>query len=95
MIDVTETYEKDGILIDEIVKEFDSISTDLLLSIKEISDIINAVSLATNEGGKGISNITNLLVEASSKSENTLLNSNVTRESAIKLNESINIFKTN
>ena len=95
MIDVTETYEKDGTLIDEIVKEFDSISTDLLLSIKEISDIINAVSLATNEGGKGISNITNLLVEASSKSENTLLNSNVTKESAIKLNESINIFKTN
>lgn len=95
MIDVTETYEKDGTLIDGIVKEFDNISRDLLLSIKEIADIINSVSLATNEGGRGISNITNLLVEASNKSENTLLNSNVTKESAIKLNESINIFKTN
>lgn len=95
MIDVTETYEKDGTLIDGIVKEFDNISINLLLSIKEIADIINSVSLATNEGGRGVSNITNLLVEASNKSENTLLNSNVTKESAIKLNGSINIFKTN
>lgn len=95
MIGVTETYKNDGTLIDGIVKEFDNISRELLLSIKEIADIINSVSLATNEGGKGISNITNLLVEASNKSENTLLNSNMAKESTIKLNEAINVFKTN
>lgn len=92
MLKVTETYNNDGILIDGIVKEFDSISSNLLVSIKEIADIINNVSMATNEGGRGITNITNLLVEVSNKSEDALLNSNVAKDSTIKLNESINVF---
>ncbi|MDZ5001421.1 chemotaxis protein, partial [Clostridium perfringens] len=57
MIAVTETYGKDGVLIDNIVKEFNKISSDLLLSIKEISDIMNGVSKATIEGSKGITSI--------------------------------------
>lgn len=93
MLDVTENYKNDGVLIDGIVKEFDNISNELLLSIKEIADIINNVTMATNEGGRGITNITNLLVEVSDKSEDALSNSNVAKNSTVKLNESINIFK--
>ena len=93
MIRVTETYKDDGILIDNIVKEFDKISNDLLISIKEISDIMNGVSKATIEGSSGIANIANKIVDASSKSDKTIINSNNAMESSKKLIESINVFK--
>ena len=93
MIRVTETYKDDGILIDNIVNEFDKISNDLLISIKEISDIMNGVSKATIEGSSGIANIANKIVDASSKSDKTIINSNNAMESSKKLIESINVFK--
>lgn len=93
MIMVTETYGNDGVLIDNIINEFNKISNDLLLSIKEISDIINGVSKATVEGTTGISSITNKIVEANNKSDKTIINSNNAMESSNNLNKSIDIFK--
>jgi methyl-accepting chemotaxis protein len=93
MIAVTETYGKDGVLIDNIVKEFNKISSDLLLSIKEISDIMNGVSKATIEGSKGLTSISNKIVEASNKSDKTMINSNTAKESSENLKKSIDIFK--
>ncbi|WP_195428570.1 methyl-accepting chemotaxis protein [Clostridium sp. D46t1_190503_E9] len=93
MIRVTETYKDDGILIDNIVNEFDKISNDLLISIKEISDIMNGVSKATAEGSSGITNIANKIVDASNKSDKTIINSNNAMDSSKKLKESIDVFK--
>ena len=80
-------------MIDNIVNEFDKISNDILISIKEISDIMNGVSKATIEGSSGIANIANKIVDASSKSDKTIINSNNAMESSKKLIESINVFK--
>ena len=80
-------------MIDNIVNEFDKISNDLLISIKEISDIMNGVSKATIEGSSGIASIANKIVDASSKSDKTIINSNNAMESSKKLIESINVFK--
>ncbi|WP_291651291.1 methyl-accepting chemotaxis protein [Clostridium sp.] len=93
MIRVTETYKDDGVLVDNIVNELDKISNDLLISIKEISDIMNGVSKATIEGSSGINNIANKIVDASSKSDKTTINSNNAMESSKKLIESIDVFK--
>ena len=93
MIEVTETYGNDGVLIDNIVHEFNKISNDLLLSIKEISDIMTGVSKASTEGSNGIANIANKVVEASSKSDKTMINANEAKESAENLKKSIDIFK--
>lgn len=93
MITVTETYRNDGELIDSIVREFNKISSDLLISIKEISDIMDGVSKATIEGSNGITNISNKIVDASNKSDETMLNTNKAMESSNNLNISIDIFK--
>jgi methyl-accepting chemotaxis protein len=93
MITVTETYRNDGELIDSIVREFNKISSDLLISIKEISDIMDGVSKATIEGSNGITNISNKIVDASNKSDETMLNTNRAMESSNNLNISIDIFK--
>lgn len=54
---------------------------------------MNGVSKATIEGSSGIANIANKIVDASSKSDKTIINSNNTMESSKKLIESINVFK--
>lgn len=54
---------------------------------------MNGVSKATIEGSSGIANIANKIVDASSKSDKTIINSNNAMESSKKLIESINVFK--
>ncbi|WP_418222587.1 methyl-accepting chemotaxis protein [Clostridium isatidis] len=93
MLSVTETYKNDGLLIDKIIKEFDEISSQLLSSIKDISDIMNSVAHAAVEGSKGITNITDKVLEARNKSEEALVNSNKAKESTEKLDLAVNIFK--
>jgi len=93
MLSVTEIYKNDGLLIDKIVKEFDEISSQLLSSIKEISDIMNGVAQASVEGSKGITNITDKVLEARNKSEEALVNADKAKESTEKLDLAVNIFK--
>lgn len=93
MLAVTDTYRNDGVLIDKIVKEFDQISSQLLTSIKEISDIMNEVSRASLEGSRGITNITDKVLEASNKSAEALVSANKAKESTDKLESVVNIFK--
>lgn len=93
MINIIDTYEKDGKLINNIVIEFSKISSDLLLSIKEISDVTEAVSRATIEGTNGITHITDKIFEASNNSETSISNSKVAKESSNNLKKSIDVFK--
>lgn len=93
MINIIDTYEKDGKLINNIVIEFSNISSDLLLSIKEISDVTEAVSRATIEGTNGITHITDKIFEASNNSETSIANSKVAKESSNNLKKSIDVFK--
>lgn len=95
MINIIDTYEKDGRLINDIVSEFSKISSELLNSIKEISDVTEAVSRATIEGTNGITNITDKILEASDNSETSMSNSDVAIESSNKLKKSIDVFKIN
>lgn len=95
MINIIETYEKDGRLINDIVSEFSKISSELLDSIKEISDVTEAVSMATIEGTNGITNITDKILEVSNNSETSIINSDVAKESSNNLIKSINVFKIN
>lgn len=93
MINIIDTYEKDGKLINDIVMEFSKISSELLDSIKEISDVTEAVSRATLEGTNGITNITDKILEASNNSETSIENSDIAKESSKNLIKSINVFK--
>lgn len=93
MINIIDTYEKDGKLINNIVIEFSKISSDLLISIKEISDVTEAVSRATIEGTNGITHITDKIFEASNNSETSISNSKVAKESSNNLKKSIDVFK--
>ena len=95
MISIIDTSEKDGKLINDIVMEFSKISSELLLSIKEISDVTEAVSRATMEGTNGITHITDKIFEASNNSEVSIKNSDLAKESSKNLNKSINVFKIN
>ncbi|MBE6052415.1 MAG: methyl-accepting chemotaxis protein [Clostridium sartagoforme] len=93
MIKIIDSYEKDGILVENIVSEFSKISSELLNSIKEISDVTEAVSRATTEGTNGITNIADRVLEASNNSETTMTNSNIAKESSNNLVKSIDVFK--
>lgn len=93
MINIIDTYEKDGRLINDIVVEFSKISSELLDSIKEISDVTEAVSRATLEGTNGITNITDKILEASNNSETSIVNSDIAKDSSNNLIKSINVFK--
>ncbi len=93
MIDIINTYEKDGKLINDIVIGFSKISSDLLISIKEIADVTEAVSRATIEGTNGIAHITDKIFEANNNSQTSITNSNIAKDSSSNLKESIDVFK--
>ena len=95
MINIIDTYEKDGRLINDIVSEFNKISSELLDSIKEISDVTEAVSRATVEGTNGITNITDKILDASNNSEISIGNSDIAIESSNNLKGAIDVFKIN
>ncbi|WP_288221350.1 methyl-accepting chemotaxis protein [uncultured Clostridium sp.] len=93
MINIIETYEKDGEEINEIINEFSKNSSELLAHMKEISDATEGVSRATIEGTNGITNINDKILDVSNQSEITKNNSKIAMESSNNLKKSINIFK--
>ena len=93
MINIIETYEKDGEEINEIINEFSKNSSELLAHMKEISDATEGVSRATMEGTNGITNINDKILDVSNQSEITKNNSKIAMESSNNLKKSINIFK--
>lgn len=95
MINIIDIYEKDGRLINDIVSEFSKISSELLDSIKEISDVTEAVSRGTVEGTNGITNITDKILRASNNSETSISNSDAAIDSSKQLKKSIDVFKIN
>ena len=95
MINIIDSYESDGRLINDIVNEFSRISSELLDSIKEISDVTEAVSKATIEGTNGITNITDKILDASNNSEISKENSDIAIESSNNLKSAIDVFKIN
>ena len=95
MINIIDSYESDGRLINDIVSEFSRISSELLDSIKEISDVTDAVSKATIEGTNGITNITDKILDASNNSEISKENSDIAIESSNNLKSAIDVFKIN
>ncbi|AZV55876.1 methyl-accepting chemotaxis protein [Clostridium sp. AWRP] len=73
MLDAADKYSLDANSIKNMVSEFDDASNQILDSIKNLSEIINGVTTAANEGANGTTTIaekTNTIVEKSEKAKN-------------------------
>ncbi|MCX7885493.1 MAG: methyl-accepting chemotaxis protein [Caloramator sp.] len=93
MLSVAEKYSADAKYVENLVKEFNSISKELLYSIGEMSKTIDTVARASNEIADGSTNISERIIDVNSKSLEILEKMNSSKESADKLLESVNKFK--
>ncbi|WP_406542206.1 methyl-accepting chemotaxis protein [Clostridium ljungdahlii] len=72
MLDAADKYSLDANSIKNMVSEFDDASNQILDSIRNLSEIINGVTTAANEGANGTTTIaekTNTIVEKSEKAK--------------------------
>lgn len=93
MLSVAEKYSTDAKYVENLVREFSSISKELLWSIGEMSKTIDTVARASNEVACGATNISERIIDVNSKSLEVLEKMNSSKESADKLLESVNKFK--
>lgn len=91
---MTETYQEDATNIQKMVSEFSATSETLAGSISGILDSINGISVATNEGAQGITNIANKTSIVVGKSSNVMNNTQKAQVTADNLVEKIQKFKT-
>ncbi|SKA77327.1 methyl-accepting chemotaxis sensory transducer [Caloramator quimbayensis] len=93
MFSVAEKYSTDAKYVENLVREFNSISKELLYSIGEMSKTIDTVAKASNEVAGGATNISERIIDVNSKSLEILEKMNSSKESADKLLDSVNKFK--
>ncbi len=92
MLDVGEKYSEDAKFVDLLVSEFSTTSEQLLSSVQNVLEAIDAIAQTANEGACGITNIANKVSQVNIKSSEVMEQVLASKESANKLKEGIEKF---
>ena len=93
MLSVADNYNDDAIFVDSLVGDFSATSEELLASIAEMSQIINGIAAAANNGAEGTSDIAGSIMEANKKTEDVSMKVLASKQSALKLAEEVSKFR--
>lgn len=93
MISTCEQYSKDALYYNNFSNDLSSTSEEVLDSIKNMSEAINNVTEAANEGAGGAINITERISNVSQKSNDVINRANESKEGSEKLLELVSRFK--
>ena len=93
LVKTGENYDKDSDFINTLVTDLSTTSEDLLVSIKIVSEAINAIANASSEGAAGANNITDTIAKITMQAEDTKVESNNIKKSADKLKKHVLNFK--
>lgn len=93
MVNTGEQYYKDASEFDEMVAEIKNSAYKLQESILYIKTAIDEVTIATNEGATGASDIAEKATSIAGKTSDVLNRAQENRESAVSLNEQIQFFQ--
>ncbi|MDF2612468.1 MAG: methyl-accepting chemotaxis protein [Clostridia bacterium] len=92
MLEVGEKYSEDAKFVDILVADFNATSLQLLSSVQNVLEAIEAIAQTANEGACGITNIANRVSEINIKSSEVIEQVLASKESANKLKEGIEKF---
>lgn len=93
MLNVADEYSQDSEFVNNLVIEFSSTSEELLASLQEVIKTIEHVSLASNEGAEGTTNIAQKVIDITEKSNKIIEEVKKSKESTEQLNEEVSKFK--
>lgn len=93
MLNVADEYSKDAESVSNVVLEFSSTSEELLASLQDVVKTIEQVSIASNEGAEGTTNIAKKVVGITEKSNKIVEEVRKSKDSVEQLNEEISKFK--
>lgn len=93
MLNVAGEYSKDAEFVSNLVLDFSSTSEELLASLQDVVKTIEQVSMASNEGAEGTTNIAQKASDITEKSNKIVEEVEKSKESAEQLNEEVSKFK--
>lgn len=93
LVQTSEQYNNDSILITDIVTELSNTTEDLSLTMDNMVKAVNEVSMASNEGAEGASHIAEKASIVNNKSDAILKSIKNTMESTDNLIKSVSKFK--
>ncbi|MEA4962431.1 methyl-accepting chemotaxis protein [Lutispora sp.] len=93
LVNTCEQYSKDAIYFEELVGDFTSSFSMLKSTVQGMVKAIDEVSLATNEGAEGTTNIAEKSSEVMERSADVIQQMRYTKEHADKLVEMVSKFK--
>lgn len=93
MLNVADKYSKDAGFVDTLVTDFSVTSEELLASIQNVLKIIEQVTLSSNEGAEGTSNIASKVTDAAEKANDIMKEIEKSKESSENLKHHILKFK--
>lgn len=93
MLDVANKYSKDADFLNSIILSFSSASEELLASIHELSKTIEQVSIASNEGADGATNIAQKTISITESSNEIVTKIKKSKDSASNLSKEVSKFK--
>lgn len=89
---MADTYYNDAAVVNDLSADFSGASEELLSTVNGIMDSIHEISLASNNGAEGTSNIANKSAAIAQSSGQTLKNSKDAVNSALELKERLEDF---
>lgn len=93
MVKISEKYNEDAEVVDNIVTGLSATTEELSSSIQGMMKTIDEISIATNEGAEGTSHIAQRSADISDEANGVMEYVDKTRESTGKLVKSVSIFK--
>lgn len=93
MLEVADKYSEDANFVNNLVENFSSTSEELLASLQDMFNTIDAVAQASTEGATGTTDIANRALEVNNKSQDITEQSLILKESSDKLKDAVSIFK--
>ncbi len=93
LVRLSEQYNADADIVDDIVTDFSSTTEELSSSMQNMTKTINEITIATNEGAEGTSHIAQRSVSVNTEANEVLNYAKKTKESTNKLVNSVSKFK--
>jgi methyl-accepting chemotaxis protein len=93
LVKMSEQYNEDVTIVDNIMNELSTTTEQVFQSMQNMTETINEIALATNEGAEGTSHIAERSVDVNSEANEVLVYADKTKKSTDKLIMSVAIFK--
>lgn len=92
LVQTSNQYDNDADMVKNVVSEINSISEQLYESIIHIRRAIDEITIATEEGAKGSSDIAIKVSDIAIKTSDVVKHANDNKDSVLKLNEMVGFF---